>query len=233
MDSRAFYDDYVGRQTAAGVNERHHAILGWLERFGLEADHRVLEIGCGVGTLTQLLVPKLEGGELLAVDLSPKSIEAARERLGAPGNVRLMAADVLEMDVDGTFDVIVLPDVIEHIPVALHPKLFQRLAEWLAPDGFVLAHYPNPWYLEWCHEHRPELLQPVDQPIHADTLTQNAYAHGLYLACLQTYSLWIEEGDYVAAVFKLASNATTFTPVDEEAPSLLARLRHRITGLLG
>ena len=144
-----------------------------------------------------------------------------------------LAGDVLEMDVDGAFDVIVLPDVIEHIPLALHPKLFQRLAEWLAPDGFVLAHYPNPWYLEWCHEHRPELLQLVDQPIHADTLTRNAYAHGLYLDSLQTYSLWIEEGDYVVAVFRRASSARTFTPVAEEVPSLLARIRHRIKGLLG
>ncbi len=37
----------------------------------------------------------------------------------------LMAGDVLELDVGGSYDVIVLPDVIEHIPLELHEALFQ------------------------------------------------------------------------------------------------------------
>ncbi len=78
MDLKAFYDEYVGRQLAVGVNERHHAILRWLRRFGLCRGDRVLEIGCGVGTLTGLIASAIgPEGFLLAVDLSPKSIEAA------------------------------------------------------------------------------------------------------------------------------------------------------------
>jgi len=34
MDSGAFYDELVGRQVAVRVNERHRAILRWMERFG-------------------------------------------------------------------------------------------------------------------------------------------------------------------------------------------------------
>ncbi len=55
MGSRSFYDEYVSRQLAVGVNERHHAILHWLLRFGLRHANRVLEIGCGVGTPTGLI----------------------------------------------------------------------------------------------------------------------------------------------------------------------------------
>lgn len=202
-DSRDFYDEYVERQLRVGVNARHESILRYLLRFGLEPGHRVLEVGCGVGTLTGLLAGALEGGgRLLAVDLSPRSVEAARARLGGHDHVRLEAGDVLEMPLEGPFDVVVLPDVLEHIPLDDHPALFRRLAGSLAPGGFVLAHYPNPHYLAWCREHRPALLQHLDQPVWADGLTAAAYPADLTLEYLETYSIWVREGDYQVALFR-------------------------------
>jgi 2-polyprenyl-3-methyl-5-hydroxy-6-metoxy-1,4-benzoquinol methylase len=166
----------------------------------------------------------------VGVDLSPKSIAAAQERLSGFGSVRLLAGDILELDLAGAFDVIVLPDVIEHIPLEDHQRLFGRVASWLHPSGFVLLNYPNPHYLAWCHEHRPDLLQVIDQPIQADVLLANARPSGLYLHHLETYSLWIKEGDYVLAVLRPVASADTFTDVVRQ-PSLVARLRHRIAGL--
>ncbi len=84
IDASGFYDEYVGRQTDVGINARHRAILGWLRRSGLRPDHRLLEIGCGVGTLTELLAEALEPrGSVVGVDFSPKSIEAATRALGS------------------------------------------------------------------------------------------------------------------------------------------------------
>lgn len=231
MDSRAFYDDYVGRQVAVGVNQRHHAIVAWLRRFGLLPHHAVLEIGAGVGTLTELLVAEVPQGRVTAVDLSPKSIDAARERLGGISHLTLEAGDILEMSIAGPFDVIVLPDVLEHIPLEHHGALFRRMAGWLGPDGFILAHYPNPWFLAWCHEHRPDLLQLVDQPLHAEVVTANAAAAGLYVAHLETYSIWVPEGDYVAALFRPADAANRFTLAEPERPSLLRRILGRLKRL--
>jgi trans-aconitate 2-methyltransferase len=232
-DPRAFYDDYVGRQTEIGVNARHHAIVGWLRRFGLRPGYRLLEIGCGVGTLTELLARELEpDGSLVGVDFSPKSIDAARLRLGSFTNVDLVVGDVLETNLDGPFDVIVLPDVIEHIPLEQHAALFERVASWLRPKGFVLLHYPNPHYLEWCREHSPEVLQAIDQPIHADALLATAYPHGLYLDFLQTYSIWVREGDYVVAALRRRAGAETFTRLPAPRRSLFSRIRERIQTLL-
>jgi 2-polyprenyl-3-methyl-5-hydroxy-6-metoxy-1,4-benzoquinol methylase len=74
-------------------------------------------------------------------DLSPKTIEAARERLAPFGNARVVAADVLEADAGSEpYDVVVLPDVIEHIPLEMHDALFGRIASWVKPEGFVLFH---------------------------------------------------------------------------------------------
>lgn len=219
MDSEEFYDERVGRHTAVGVNERHHAILRWLERFGMRPGHAVLEIGCGIGTVSGLIGAALgPDGSLVAIDLSPKSIAAARSRLTELQNAQFRAGNVLEIELSGMFDVVVLPDVIEHIPLEHHRLLFSRVASWLAPGGFALLHYPNPWYLQWCHENKPELLQLVDQPIHADTLTANLYPNGLYLDHLETSFIWIVEGDYKVAVVRHQAAQTSFTHVQPTRP---------------
>lgn len=232
MDSRdvtAFYDGYVERQALVGTNARHRAILSWAKRFGLQEGDRVLEIGAGIGTVTRLLSDAVgPRGRVLGVDLSPRSIAMARERLAMSGNVELVAADILHAELEGQFDVIVMPDVIEHIPLELHLALFERVAAWLACHGFVLLHYPNPNLLAWCHEHVPELLQIVDQPICADVLLANVYPNGLYLDHLETYSIWIHEGDYVVAVLRSVAAQQTFTHVAERGPSLRTRIAARI-----
>lgn len=233
MDAGEFYDQYVDRQTAVGVNDRHRAILGWLRRSGLQPDDRVLEIGSGVATVTCLLVEALgPRGSVVGIDLSPRSIDLARERLASFDNVRLIAGDVLEADIEGPFDVVVLPDVIEHIPLDDHYALFERVANWLSPNGFALLHYPNPHYLEWRHEHEHGNLQIIDQPVHADALLSNTYPHGLHLDFLATYSIWIRECDYVVAVLRPSAGLTFFSHLPERGPSLLARARFKLRTLL-
>jgi trans-aconitate 2-methyltransferase len=223
-----FYDDYVGRQVAVGINERHRSILRFLIRFGLAEDARVLEIGAGIGTLTTLLAHHLAPkGCLVAVDLSPKSIAVARKQLAAHQNLELIAGDALELDLPGDFDVVVLPDVIEHIPLDLHPALFRRVASWLRAGGFALLHYPNPHHLQWVREHRPDRLQIIDQSIHADVLLSNAYRAGLYLDYYERYSIWVREGDYVVAVLRPSSGVGDFHDLPEPKPSLLERARAR------
>ena len=236
-EAQEYYDDFVDHQVSVGVNERHHSILRHLKRSGLKPHHRVLEIGCGVGTLTELLV-KYVGpeGSVLATDLSPRSIDVARNSLSRFAAVALMAGDILDLEVPGKFDVVVLPDVIEHIPLEHHPRLFARLASWLRPGGFVLLHYPNPNFLEWCREHKPDELQVIDQPIHTDVLTANAYPHGLYLDFLETYSIWVQEGDYQVAVMRRRADSTHFTEIPWRPP-LRQKLREalvlRLRRLLG
>ena len=203
MSVRDFYDDYAGHQEQIGVNDRHRAIHGWLKLFGLRPGLAVLEIGCGIGTETELIADTIgSSGSLLAVDLSPASVELARTRLAGRKNVEFIAGDVLELTLDRQFDVIVLPDVIEHIPLEEHARLFANARRWVRDAGLLLIHMPNPLYLEWCRLHRPELLQVVDQPIFTETLLANTVPNGFYLHYLETYSIWIEENDYQVVVLK-------------------------------
>jgi trans-aconitate 2-methyltransferase len=224
MTSADYYDDYADRQVRVGINARHRAIQRWLKKFGLVPGMDVLEIGCGVGTQTELIAKTLKGsGSLVAIDLSPRSIDLARQRLVGQSHVQLLAADVLELELDRRFDVIVMPDVIEHIPLEEHIKLFAKVREWLRDTGWVLIHMPNPLYLEWCHRHRPDLLQLVDQPIYTETLVGNIHPNDLYVHYLNTYSVWVPEGDYQVVVLKPRDRSLEFR-IGQMKPPLPVRL---------
>ena len=57
------------------------------------------------------------------------------------------------------FDFVVLPDVLEHIPVEQHADLFKVLASVTAFDATVLINIPEPHCLDWIRKTRPELLR--------------------------------------------------------------------------
>lgn len=198
-----FYDDYTVQQVAIGINDRNLSIQKWLEEYGLQPHHDVLEIGCGIGTQTQLLAEYLsESSKITANDISPKSIEIAKQRLSQHKNIEWFAVDIIQQEIDHKYDVVLLPDVLEHIPIDHHFKLFEKIKSCLKPDGFVLIHIPNPLFLEWCHVHMKDGLQVIDQPIFTDMLVKNAYPHGFYIHTLRTYSIWIDHGDYQVIVLK-------------------------------
>ena len=61
-----------------------------LERGGLHAGARVVEVGCGTGKLTELLAAR--GLSVDAVDPGPNMIETARRRVGPDADVRFHVA---------------------------------------------------------------------------------------------------------------------------------------------
>jgi len=189
-----FYDTYANQQSETGVNIRHRTIMKRLKGLGLSSHSSVLEIGCGIGTLTGLLAAK--AGKVLAVDISPESIARAKQRLGKYSNLSLLVSDMSDFSTTEKFDFVVLPDVLEHIPVEQHASLFKTIATVLKDDGRVCIHIPDPYYLEWVRAHRPELLQIIDQSLYADLLIPAFYSAGLVLQKLERYALSMDSEDY-------------------------------------
>lgn len=226
-----YYDDYVSRQKQVGVNLRHHSIIEKLKYAGLKSHHQVLEIGCGIGTFTSLLVEEVKEGSIVSMDISGKSIEEAKLVFGKYAQLELIHADVVEYNFkDITFDVVVLPDVLEHIPIEFHNKLFEKISKVLSPSGFVFIHIPNPYFLEWCHQYNPEMLQIIDQPITTDLLVRNTYPHGLYIHELKTYSIWVVEGDYQYIVLKPAISRD-FGNIIEERISFWDKVKFKLNAI--
>lgn len=229
---RSFYDGYATLQAERGINQRHLRIMQWLKQFGLQDGMRVLEIGCGIGTQTELLAEKLPNGYLLAMDISPRSIEMAKQRLAGKKQVDLRCGDIVTLDVDGTFDMIVLPDVLEHIPISEHEILFQKLAKLLKPEGQVVIHIPSPQSLEWVIQHRPEILQVLDQPLHMGRLIPAITQAGLYPHHLQHYGLWSVDPDATIIVLRHYTKDLPFLPIPPPV-GRVGNLRRRIAKFRG
>ena len=192
----SYYDQYVKRQSQVGVNARHRSIINFLKKQGISSRHLVLEVGCGIGTLTSLIAQQVSNGSVVACDISPDSIEFAQKFWSSTTNVQWQVTDMANFTAEQPFDYIVLPDVLEHIPVDQHPQLFKTLRAASHDHTLVVAHFPHPKGTEWSQVHRPEKLQIVDQCLRADELMVNAYAAGFILDSFESYSLWEEPYDY-------------------------------------
>ncbi len=224
----AYYDEYVDRQANVGVNARHHSILNKMLANGLKSDQKVLEIGCGIGTFSGLLGKAIPNGSALCLDLSPKSIETASRIFENVKNLTFQTTNAVEHDFGKVkFDHIVLPDVIEHIPLEQHARLFEKLSAILDSKGSIHIHIPNPPYLAWCHEHRPDLLQIIDQPVYTEELLKNIRPYELHLHKLETYSIWVEDSDYQYIVLK-KDGYQNFTRTIEEKITFLDKVKYKL-----
>lgn len=98
-----------------------------------EGAQRVLDVGCGAGSLARALAARVAYVD--GVDRSPGMIDAAR--LSTPANVHLHLADALTVDLpDETYDAVVSSAVLHHLPLA---DVLPRMARWLRPGGVLAA----------------------------------------------------------------------------------------------
>jgi 2-polyprenyl-3-methyl-5-hydroxy-6-metoxy-1,4-benzoquinol methylase len=97
------------------------------------AGRRVLEIGCGMGFHTELLVRA--GAEVTSIDLSPVSVEATSARMALKGlraDVRAMDAEALAFEA-GAFDRVWSWGVIHHS--SRTGRCVREIARVLRPGG--------------------------------------------------------------------------------------------------
>lgn len=91
-----------------------------LERLGGRVDGlRVLEIGCGRGVGTEILLRRFGAREVHAFDLDPGMVARARVRLAGylPGRLQLSVGDVTAIDTaDDAFDAVFDFGIIHHVP---------------------------------------------------------------------------------------------------------------------
>lgn len=224
----SFYDQFAEKQAKTGINSRHLSILDKVKKAGLQANHRILEVGCGIGTVSHLLATQVPQGKVLAVDISPESIEKAKVLWENQTNLSFEVSDMSDFDKKGeTFDFFVFPDVLEHIPVDQHFRLFQNIQKHSHADSVIFIHIPAPRYLQWMIDNEPEKLQVIDQPLDSGDLIKNISANGYYLEKMETYGLFFEEKDYQYFVFRSAKPVRSSTP-KSKWDVLKERLRIRL-----
>lgn len=125
----AGYEELSSPQTLWGA-----VVLG---RLDLRGDEAALDAGCGTGRVTELLLEKLPGGTVLAVDGSEAMVEAARRRFAGEPRVRVECQDLLSLEVAEPVDLVFSTATFHWIKD--HDRLFRRLAGVLKTGGLLVA----------------------------------------------------------------------------------------------
>jgi cyclopropane-fatty-acyl-phospholipid synthase len=110
------------------------------ERARLEDGQRVLELGCGWGSLSLWMAEHYPNSRITAVSNSAsqrKHIEGRARELGL-SNLEVLTRDVRELELNGPFDRVVSVEMFEHM--RNYEELMRRIARWLAPGGMLFVH---------------------------------------------------------------------------------------------
>ena len=106
-----------------------------------------LDVGCGHGTLSQVLSE--EGYEVVGIDKDPTNIRIAKEEARGTG-ITFLVVDVEEYDIpDGSFELVVLFDVLEH--VADPTNTLRKCVALLRRGGTMIVEYTPYWSLVGHH----------------------------------------------------------------------------------
>jgi SAM-dependent methyltransferase len=104
---------------------------------------RGLEVGCSVGVLTEMLAESCEA--LLALDIAASAVRSAAARTAALPQVHVEQRRLPEAWPGGTFDLIVLSEVLYYLSAGDAAGLLKRAAEALEPAGtLVVVHWRHP-----------------------------------------------------------------------------------------
>jgi trans-aconitate 2-methyltransferase len=105
----------------------------------LRGDETALDLGCGDGRLTQILLQRLPNGHVFAVDRSGNMLQAAKERLSQQfdGRVSYVQKSLDEIDYETEIDLAFSNAAFHWIKD--HPKLFAAIFRALKPGGRLVA----------------------------------------------------------------------------------------------
>jgi cyclopropane-fatty-acyl-phospholipid synthase len=146
-----------------------HALAETAMHAGLADGQRILELGCGWGSLSLWMAAHYPAARITAVSNS-QSQRATIERLAAERgltNLSVVTADMNDFVPDGAFDRVVSVEMFEHM--ANWTALLAKVRGWLAPEGRLFLHV-------FTHRTAPYRFDHADKE---DWIAQHFFTGGL------------------------------------------------------
>jgi trans-aconitate 2-methyltransferase len=122
------------------ADERGRPFADLLARVPVPDPRRVVDLGCGPGTLTRGLLELWPNAAVTGVDSSPEMIRAAAD-LEVAGRLEFVCGDVRDWQPSGSVDVVIANALLQWVPD--HVGLIRRIASWLAPEGAFAFQVPD------------------------------------------------------------------------------------------
>lgn len=155
----AFFEQVLGRHRkysccywgdhATSLDQAETAALAIsCRRAKLEDGMKILELGCGWGSLSLWLADKYPNSTITSVSNSSSQkayidMQAASRGLS---NLHVITADMNDFNTEGQFDRVMSIEMFEHM--RNYGVLFERISRWLRDDGLFFMHI-------FCHRRAP------------------------------------------------------------------------------
>lgn len=118
--------------------ERNHPVHDLLARVMTSPVRRAIDIGCGPGNSTEILLSAFPKAGVTGMDSSPEMIAAARDRLP---EIDFTLDDIATWVAPELFDLILANAAIQWVPS--HATLLPRLMAQLRPGGSLAVQVPD------------------------------------------------------------------------------------------
>ena len=140
LDHAAPLYDWLAPLMTLGTEQRLHRQI--VKRLAAENPRKVLDIGCGTGTLTRQVYDALPAGDdldICGLDAAEKMIEVARKKAGSRPGLRFEAALAEELPVpDASMDCVLSTFFFHHLNYDLKRKSLTECWRALRPGGQLL-----------------------------------------------------------------------------------------------
>lgn len=122
----------------------HEALRLTCEHADLQDGHRILELGCGWGSLSLWMAERYPRSRVVVVSNSrPQRLYIEKQaRHRSLANLTVITSDINDFQADGEFDRIVSVEMFEHL--RNYEEVLRRISTWLNPGGKLLVHH-------FCH----------------------------------------------------------------------------------
>ena len=157
----------LGARTLAESEEAMLALTA--ARAGIADGQRILDLGCGWGSLLLWLAERFPNARITAVSNSAGQRAFIEARTAERGLTNLCAvtADMNVFTPERSFDRIVSVEMFEHM--RNWPRLLERVAWWLAPGGALFVHV-------FCHR---DLAYRFETGTRSDWMARHFFTGGL------------------------------------------------------
>jgi len=137
-DFRRAASDWSAKQYLKFEDERTRPPRDLLAHVPLDDPKRVVDLGCGPGNSTELLIERFPNAEVIGVDSSPDMLRQARERLPAHTFVE---SDLSVWIPGGDTNLLFGNAVFQWVPD--HPNVLARLLQTLPSAGVLAVQMPD------------------------------------------------------------------------------------------